>query len=185
MPIVTFRHTGGEEIRTEVPAGQTVLEVAKQAGVAIDAPCGGSGTCGKCRVKLISGSPEMEPNAHLSREDYASGWRLACCTRVTGDTVVEVPESASAYRTGIRTADLSDPAVRGAFEAVQRDLKAAGVMEEPALLVRQIALEAPTLEDTMPDNERLERALMAELGAERVILTLTALKKLAAKYMEH
>ena len=46
MPIVTFRHTGGEEIRTEVPAGLTLLEAAKQAGVAIDAPCGGSGTCG-------------------------------------------------------------------------------------------------------------------------------------------
>ena len=113
MPIVTFRHTSGEEIRIEVPAGQTLLEAAKQAGVAIDAPCGGSGTCGKCRVKLISGSPEMEQNPHLSKEDYASGWRLACCSRVTGDTAVEVPESASAYRTGIRTADLSDPKVRG------------------------------------------------------------------------
>ena len=176
MPIVTFRHTGGEEIRTEAPAGLTLLEAAKQAGVAIDAPCGGSGTCGKCRVRLLAGDPEMEANPHLSREDFAAGWRLACCSRVTGDTTVEVPETASAYRTGIRTADLSDPTVRGAFEAVQRDLKAAGVMEEPALLVREIAMDPPTLEDTMPDNERLERAVMAELGAERVTLSLTALK---------
>ena len=185
MPIVTFRYAHGEEIRTEVPAGLTLLEAAKQAGVAIDAPCGGSGTCGKCRVRLLSGEPEMEQNPHLSREDYAAGWRLACCTRVTGDTAVEVPETASAYRTGIRTADLSDPTVRGAFEAVQRDLKAAGVMEEPALTVREVVLEPATLEDTMPDNERLERALMAELGAERVTLSLTTLKKLAALLREN
>ena len=54
MPIVTFRHAKGEEIRAEVPAGLTLLEAAKQAGVAIDAPCGGSGTCGKPPLRLRS-----------------------------------------------------------------------------------------------------------------------------------
>ena len=42
-------------IRVSVEAGRTIMEAMIEAGLAPDAPCGGKGTCGKCRV-IIDGS---------------------------------------------------------------------------------------------------------------------------------
>ena len=38
-----------------VPVGTTILEGARSAGVTIEAPCNGAGTCGKCRVLVTDG----------------------------------------------------------------------------------------------------------------------------------
>ena len=41
-----------ENRKIEVPEGTTVLEAQRLAGLRPDAPCGGAGTCGKCRVVI-------------------------------------------------------------------------------------------------------------------------------------
>ena len=46
---VTFR-PDGKNIR--IHAGATVLEAAAQAGIILNTPCGGKGTCGKCGVEI-------------------------------------------------------------------------------------------------------------------------------------
>jgi len=61
-----------------VPDGTTLSEAAKQAGVFIDSPCGGNGTCKKCAVTLLKGG--VETNV------------LACQTKVHSDCVVRLPE---------------------------------------------------------------------------------------------
>lgn len=179
MPNILFRFKSGDEIRAHAQSGESILEAAQRAGVAIDAPCGGHGTCGKCRVKLLEGTADAEPSRHLEQADYDKGWRLACCTHVTGDITVAVPDSASAFKNGIHTADLNDPTVRAAFDTVQQELREAGVMGEPAVSTVRITVSEPTLDDTMPDNERVERAVMAETGEKVVKLSLNALKRLA------
>ena len=55
MPNVIFRYEDGTATKVAVTAGENLLEVARKANVAIDAPCSGNGSCGKCRVKFISG----------------------------------------------------------------------------------------------------------------------------------
>ena len=52
---VTFQIEGGSPVIIECNAGDNLLELARRANVAIDAPCSGNGSCGKCRVKLIEG----------------------------------------------------------------------------------------------------------------------------------
>lgn len=52
---ITLRPSGE---RFSAPAGQTLLEALRQHGVSLDAPCGGKGTCGKCRV-LVNGREEQ------------------------------------------------------------------------------------------------------------------------------
>ncbi len=86
-----------------------MLTLAQNAGVAIDAPCNGSGTCGKCRVRLIAGAADAQQNSHLDDEDFEEGWRLACALTVSGDAVLLVPASSSAFRSGIQTADFDTP----------------------------------------------------------------------------
>ena len=79
----------GRSIR--VRAGSTVMDAALLAGVWIDAPCGGEGRCGKCRVKLSgeTAPPTAEELEHLSPDDLGGGIRLACQAVVTGPLNVE------------------------------------------------------------------------------------------------
>ena len=108
MPKVSFRLSEKETIDVNVESGERLMDIARSSGIYIDAPCSGNGTCGKCRVQILSGETDSPVTRHITEEDYAAGWRLACETRVMGDVTVLVPETASAFRTGIRTADLND-----------------------------------------------------------------------------
>ena len=99
MPKVSFRLSEKETIDVNVEIGERIMDIARNSGIYIDAPCSGNGTCGKCRVQILSGDAESHPSRHITDEDYAAGWRLACETRVIEDVTVLVPETASAFRT--------------------------------------------------------------------------------------
>jgi ferredoxin-NADP reductase/Fe-S-cluster-containing hydrogenase component 2 len=71
-----------------VPVGATILDVADEAGVFIDNACR-SGTCGSCRVKLVSGRVRMAVEDALTKEDKAEGYILACQAKIEGDVKVE------------------------------------------------------------------------------------------------
>lgn len=64
-------------------SGQPLLSVLREHGIHVDAPCGGSGRCGKCRIRLVSGELEVtQPDQqYLSGRELASGVRLACVAR--------------------------------------------------------------------------------------------------------
>jgi len=127
MFTVTFKIQNSADIKVQAAQGENLLELARKAGVAIDAPCAGNGTCGKCRVKLISGAVEMEKNNHLSDADFADQWRLACQSRVCGDAVIWIPDTASAFRNNIKTADLSSPEELARYEAATEEVFSAGI----------------------------------------------------------
>lgn len=69
MPKVTFTPSGKT---VYVEENSTVLQAAQQLGIELSAPCGGKGTCGKCRVCI--GGKEV----------------LACQTKVDADMTVEL-----------------------------------------------------------------------------------------------
>ncbi len=86
MPAVTF--PDGTTVDAE--AGVSVLQVAARAGFPMEAPCGGRGTCGRCRVR-VSGElldPTPVERALLSPAEIAEGVRLACRARFSGDVRV-------------------------------------------------------------------------------------------------
>ncbi len=109
MYTVTFNIENGAVVKVQANRGDNILETASNAGIAVDAPCSGNGTCGKCRMRAISGEVDMTHNPRLSRTDYHDMWRLACQSRVMGDVTLWVPASASAFKNDIVTADLSTP----------------------------------------------------------------------------
>ena len=76
-----------------VLAGTRLFEAVVGAGVMLDGPCGGEGTCGKCRLTVSDGAdrPTSVEQAHISADDLALGVRLACQARVRAATAVEVP----------------------------------------------------------------------------------------------
>ena len=182
---VTFEIEGGSPVEIECNAGDNLLEAARRANVAIDAPCSGNGSCGKCRVKLLSGELTGQKTRHISDEEYKEGWRLSCASYVKEDVTVLVPDIASAYQSRMKTADLSTGKEVAIFEAMQRDLQAAGIEFANGLRAVEIQLEEPSLENTMPDNERLEWALQEKLGVETVEIPHFAMVKLAAVLREN
>ena len=115
--IIIFKQDGAPDVKVLAEKGENLLALAERAGVAVDAPCAGSGTCGKCRMKLIAGSVEMARSPHLSREDFREGWRLACQSTVNSDATLWVPAQASAFREDIRTADLGSEEELRRYEA--------------------------------------------------------------------
>ena len=177
--IFTFENGAAPVTATAAP-GETLLETARAANVAIDAPCSGNGSCGKCRVKLLEGSVEGLQTSHITDEDYAAGWRLSCASKVTSDVTVLVPDIASAYQSRMKTADLSTGEEIAIFTRLEEDLKAVGVAFSNDFVETEVAMEAPTLEDTMPDTERLTLALQDALGCQEVRLSYPAVHKLAA-----
>jgi len=78
-----------------VADGTNLLEAARKAGVSIEAPCDGTGTCGKCRVKIPATQQrnfEEAPHEWLTQAERGEGWALACQSTVQGDLLVE-PDS--------------------------------------------------------------------------------------------
>ncbi len=71
--------------------GETVFDALVRAGAAVDSYCGGAGTCGKCRVRVLNTSQVPTPGeaAHLTPEELAGSIRLACYLEVEDGMVVE------------------------------------------------------------------------------------------------
>ncbi|MBS1212793.1 MAG: 4Fe-4S binding domain protein [Proteobacteria bacterium] len=75
------------QIKAEVPVGVTLLDMADANDVYIDSACR-SGTCGLCRVKLLSGAVRMPVADALSDDEKSDGYILAC--QAEPETDVEV-----------------------------------------------------------------------------------------------
>ena len=89
MQAVTIRlHPLGKELT--VTRGTSLIDVLHEFGV--EFPCGGKGSCGKCKVKLLQGEilPDLEHTKKLKELGLSSEWRLACMSRAEGDLVLEV-----------------------------------------------------------------------------------------------
>ena len=82
---VTFQ---ASDTTARVPVDATILDVADEAGVFIDNACR-SGTCGSCRVKLISGTVSMAVEDALTVQDKAEGYILTCQAKIRGDVKVD------------------------------------------------------------------------------------------------
>ena len=71
-----------------VPTDATILDAADNCGVFIDNACR-PGTCGSCRIRLISGSVSIAVEDALATQDKADGCIRACQAKITGDVKVD------------------------------------------------------------------------------------------------
>lgn len=68
-----------------------VSKLLKQNNNFIDLPCGENGKCGKCKVKISGAISDVtnEEKQLLTNDELLKGIRLACCTLITGEAVIE------------------------------------------------------------------------------------------------
>jgi uncharacterized 2Fe-2S/4Fe-4S cluster protein (DUF4445 family) len=81
------------ELTVQAPAGTTLSEAARLAGLELNQPCGGQGRCGRCAVIVDTGRSAVRRRStiRLSAEDVETGYALACQTVIEGDAWITVP----------------------------------------------------------------------------------------------
>lgn len=168
MPSITFQPAG---ITIEVPAKTTLLDAARLAGVEIELPCGGKGTCGNCAVRVISGKTSYESLGVLTQEEIDQKFVPACQTSIEdSDVVIEVIDQAG--RLGGQFTDdgmkLIDPVLLPTPEVWQ-----------PLTEKINIRIPPPQKADGLSDLDRITRALKQRLGLSEVILSLAVIRRLA------
>ncbi|MCX5683512.1 MAG: ASKHA domain-containing protein [Planctomycetota bacterium] len=151
-----------------VPHGQTLLAAAQQAGVHINAPCGGTGTCSGCRV-IIPHHPPPPSEAclrELTREELGRNLRLACQIRVEGDLRVVIPEETR----------LGDQKIL--IDGVGRSVPLA-----PNVRKLEVHLPPPAVEDQRSDADRLLDGL-ADGGLSGLAIDLKVTRELPERLRE-
>ncbi len=131
--------------------GQTLLDSLKEAEFYLVASCGGKGTCGKCRIRIIDGPFEVKGYGKLTAEERKKGFVLACQSIPLGDLIIEVPED-SKLTVGDKIAISKG---RDLFEL----LLSLGGDISPLVRYLDLNLPPPTIIDNISDLERLKRAL--------------------------
>ena len=161
--------------RVEVPRDTPLIEAARLAGIGLASICGGEGTCGRCRLFIMSGdvSPVVDADRrYLSELEIASGQRLGCRARALSDVKVQVPKASL----------VTD-------QRLQLTGQARRMHVEAAVHAYEVEVPAPTLHDLRSDLGRVIDALETAHGRRKwwaepaVIQTLPALARRAGWHL--
>lgn len=90
--MLTIQVNGERELH--VSAGNKLLNALSDEGLYLPSACGGGGTCGQCKVRILAGGGELLPTekSHISKRAAREGTRLACQFTVNEDLEISVPE---------------------------------------------------------------------------------------------
>ncbi len=80
----------------EVAPGSSLLATLGNEKIFLPSACGGKGSCGQCKCRVISGGGTILPTevGFFNRKQILNNWRLGCQVKVKEDMSIEVPESA-------------------------------------------------------------------------------------------
>ncbi|KAA6303673.1 MAG: Na(+)-translocating NADH-quinone reductase subunit F [Candidatus Ordinivivax streblomastigis] len=83
-----------DEKELVVPIGGTVLSTLQSSGIFLSSACGGSGSCGQCRLQVLEGGGEILPTetGFFTRNQIKDHWRLGCQTKVKDNLNLRVSE---------------------------------------------------------------------------------------------
>lgn len=160
--------------KIKVDHGEILIRGAMEAGVHINASCGGEGVCGKCRVIIEKGEVEEGISERLSSEDIERGYRLACLAKVTSDLVVRIPvesdvdssvlnlQASPRHTARVRTFDLNKLKEEGLFI--------------PPVEKKYLELPEPTAQDNIADVTRLLYRLKIDHDEHRLVTDLNVMR---------
>jgi Na+-transporting NADH:ubiquinone oxidoreductase subunit F len=83
-----------EKLDLTAPTGGRLLSTLADAGIFVPSACGGGGTCGQCRVRVLKGGGSLLPTeaSLISKREAIAGERLACQVAVTQNLEIHVSE---------------------------------------------------------------------------------------------
>ena len=163
-------------IKIDVEENESLIRAAMEAGVHINASCGGGGVCGKCRVLLEEGSVEGGISEQLSREDQEKGYRLACLSEVTSDLKVRIPVESEIDTSRLNVQAGARHTAKVMYSNID-ELREDGLFIPP---VEQIYLELnpASADDNQADVARIINHLRLEHDEHRLTMDLSLIRKI-------
>jgi uncharacterized 2Fe-2S/4Fe-4S cluster protein (DUF4445 family) len=160
-----------------VADGENLIRAAMEAGVHINASCGGGGVCGKCRVRIESGEVDGGISEQLSDADREKGYRLACLATVNSDLTVRIPVESEMETS--RLTQTMDRHTARAMSIDLEDLKQDGLFIPP---MEKIYLEMdPAAEgDNVADVARIMNHLRIHHDEHRLTMDLGLIRRVPA-----
>lgn len=173
-PLVIFMPSGR---RGHVERDTTVLEAARQLGVAIESICGGHLTCNKCRVKVENGrfqkhgitsndthlSPAGKEETQALEKMNSPDYRLSCTACVQDDLLLFVPEES-----------------RGQKQIIRKTATERAISIDPAIRQYYIEIVPAELGEHRGDWGRVQDTLAAKWDLHNLTIDLRVLRKLQA-----
>lgn len=164
-------HFEPDNVDITAEQGANLLETAIDAGVHINAFCGGAGVCGTCKVLIKQGEVESSRTEKVTEEEYKRGVRLACQSHILTHLAVDIPAESRLEKAVL------DRERTGSIEPTQ--VLATGWRFNPPVSKRFLELPPPTLEDNTCDLSRLLRGLKQQYNLDNVSVDFGVVKKLA------
>jgi uncharacterized 2Fe-2S/4Fe-4S cluster protein (DUF4445 family) len=166
-----------DNVAIRLDKGTNLIEAALEAGVHINATCGGQGVCGKCRVIVEAGDVDSEKTEKISQEEYDQGWRQACQTFVLSDCTVQIPvESRGLKRLVAQKLDMGKEERK--ISALDTKPLAEDWQFDPMAIKVPVRLTPPTLQDNVSDLTRF-LAELRQQHIEDIYVDLSCLKTMA------
>jgi Na+-transporting NADH:ubiquinone oxidoreductase subunit F len=83
-----------KDLGVDVAVGGKLLNALSAKKIFISSACGGGGTCGQCKVKVVAGGGELLPTevSHINRKESKEGYRLSCQVVCKEDMKIELPK---------------------------------------------------------------------------------------------
>ncbi len=144
-----IRFTSGKTLH--ISEGADIFQTLKSNGVYLVSSCGGKGTCGKCRVKIVEGRFDVVSYGGLGQREREEGLVLACQTFPRSDLLIEIPKE-SMLAVGDKIAISKSRDLFELFESFAVEIS-------PMVRHRCLDVPPPTIHDNISDMERLKRAL--------------------------
>jgi len=161
------------------PKGASLLEAAGEGGVHIDAPCGGQGRCGRCKVRLGDEVDDSilrtRSNARLTPEEQARGYLLSC------QSYVEEDDAGGERRLRVVVPRPRRKRLRqlGHGDAQPEIMRSHGDWKKlPPIRMETIEIEPPSLDDNTSDVDRLTRELSRQCRVPAVRVPLEVARDL-------
>lgn len=157
-------------IAVQANPGDSILKTALKAGVHLSTTCGGSGTCGSCRIKIQKGDVDRVSSEAIGQDEINQGIRLACQSYVSQDVTVEILANTST--------SLEAPTAETSLSLPNSPAKL-----NPVATKHLLCLPVPTAGDNRADLKRLRYALKNH-GYDEVMIDYPVVKGMPAVLRE-
>jgi len=160
----------------KVDDNTSLIRAAMDAGVHINASCGGNGTCGKCRVMIDKGNVEGGISEHISKEDLEKGYRLACLSEVICDLVVRIPIESEIDTSRLNANAGSRHTAKVMYSNID-ELRQDGLFIPPVEKI-YLELDPATAENNQADTTRIIQHLRMKHDEHRLTMDLNLIRKI-------
>ena len=169
MITITFNPIG---TTVAVPAHSPLTEAAKKADISVELPCGGKGVCGKCLVKIESGTVDYDNNGQLPQALLDQSMVLICRTKATNTDITLTVLSDIQNESGKFTDAEED------YAKLPQSLIPKPSEIDFTIKLFQVSVKEPKAGDGLSDLDRLTNAIKEHLPEKSINIPLEIIQQL-------